>query len=721
MTRSFIHEVKAYQLLKRAGLGELRQGLVRTETDVAALPFRPGDRVVVKGVAIDVWHKSDLGLVRFESFEPQRIWALAQDMARILEKNGTAPGDWVGVLVTERVEFRQVPGLPTEALAALRRTRDAGWTLVLGIGGLHTNAWGEQIKPCLWPLALVTPEQALADFKVHYLGRIWLGTLRQGQALTDELQVLAYLRGLWKLAEILDEEGIELLEMNPVVAGPGGRLVALDGVGSLAAPADPAPAGPALAPGELLDLLVRPRSVALAGISARPGTPGRMILDNLLASGLDRAAIRPIKPNTAEIDGLPCLDGIEQLLADPVDMLILCLPAAQTVEAIQQLCAQGGGAQVVYLVPGGLGDGADTAGRGRAVMELIQGRRARGLWTPALVGPNGLGFLSSERRLNTLFIPQEKLPAAARGGPLALVSQSGAFLVTRLSCLGHLPMAYAVSIGNQLDLRLSDFLRALGRDPGVRVVATYVEGFMPGDLLASAQAARELIAAGKWVVVYKGGRSAEGQAAASSHTGALAGDWELQKALLRRAGMIVTESMGVYDSVLVWLSAFPEGKPSRAAVVTNAGYESVVSADLLTGAVTAHAFTPAEAAEARTLLEAHHLQDLVNPRLPLDLTPMADEAAYLDCCRLAARTAADTLVVGLVPLTRRLETADPARMEAFARALLGIARDAGKRLGVVVEGGPMYEAYRETFMRVGLPLFPAMERALAGLQAIAQP
>jgi acyl-CoA synthetase (NDP forming) len=244
---------------------------------------------------------------------------------------------------------------------------------------------------------------------------------------------------------------------------------------------------------------------------------------------------------------------------------------------------------------------------------------------------------------------------------------------------------------------------------------------MPGDLLASAQAARELIAAGKWVVVYKGGRSAEGQAAASSHTGALAGDWELQKALLRRAGMIVTESMGVYDSVLVWLSAFPEGKPSRAAVVTNAGYESVVSADLLTGAVTAHAFTPAEAAEARTLLEAHHLQDLVNPRLPLDLTPMADEAAYLDCCRLAARTAADTLVVGLVPLTRRLETADPARMEAFARALLGIARDAGKRLGVVVEGGPMYEAYRETFMRVGLPLFPAMERALAGLQAIAQP
>jgi acyl-CoA synthetase (NDP forming) len=716
MPSPFINEVKAYQLLRRAGLGELRQGVVRAEADVVGLPFKPGERVVVKGVAQDVWHKSDLGLVRFEAYNPARIWALAQELAKV----GAAHGEWLGTLVTERVEFRQVPGLPTEALVALRKTPDAGWTLVLGLGGLHTNAWGEQIKPLLWPLSLVSPEQALADFKAHYLGRIWLGTLRQGQALTDELKVLAYLRGLWKLAAILDEEGAELLEMNPVVVAADGRPVALDGVGNLAAQAVPVPAGPALAPEQLLELLVKPRTIALAGISARPGTPGRMILDNLLGSRLDRAAIRPIKPNTAQIDGLPCLNGVEQLLADPVDMLILCLPAAQTVEAIQQLCAQGGGAQVVYLVPGGLGDGADTEGRGPALTRLIQDRRARGLWTPALVGPNGLGFISSENRVNTLFIPREKLPVEARGGWLSLVSQSGAFLVTRLSCLGNLAMRYAVSIGNQLDVRLSDFITALTQDPGTRVIALYAEGFVPGDLLATALAARKAIAAGKWVVLYKGGRSAAGQAAASSHTGALAGDWELQRALLQRAGVIITESMGVFDSTLAWLAAFPQGKPSRVAVVTNAGYESVVSADLLVGAVTGTAFEPAEAAQAKALLETHKLQDLVSPRLPLDVTPMADEAAYLDCCRLAGRTAADTLVVGLVPLTRRLETTDPDRMDAFAQALLAIAREAGKRIGVTVEGGALFQPYREALMKAGLPTFLSMEKALAGLQALAQ-
>jgi acyl-CoA synthetase (NDP forming) len=716
MGSTFINEVRAYELLEQAGLGKRRRGLVRAEADVANLPFQAGDRVVVKGVAQDVWHKSDLGLVKFETFTPERIWALAQEMEAV----ASAHGEWRGMLVMDLLDFRQASGLPTEALVALRKTPDAGWTLVLGIGGLHTNAWGETIKPCLWPVSLVTPEQALADFQAHYLGRIWLGTLRQGKALTDAPTMLAYLRGLWKLVELLDAEGIELLEMNPVVVGMDGQPTALDGVGSLAAHAAPAPMGPALSPADLFQVLVRPKSIALAGISAKPGTPGRMILDNLLTSTLDRSALRPIKPGTAEIDGLPCLNGVEDLAGNPVDLLILSLPAAQTVKAIQQLCEQGGGAKVLYLVAGGVGDGADTDGKGQFVMDLFQERRAKGLWTPALVGPNGLGFLSSEGSVNSLFIPQVKLPVTARGGVLSLVSQSGAFLITRLSCAPLLPLRYAVSIGNQIDVRLSGFIAALGQDEATRVIATYVEGFQPGDLLATALAARTAIAAGKWVVMYKGGRSEEGQAAASSHTGALAGDWELQKATLKRAGVIVCETMGSYDAALSWLAACPEGKPSRVAVVTNAGYESVVSADLLVGDVTGHTLAPAEVAELKTLLEAHKLQDLVNPRLPLDVTPMADEAAYLACAALAARSAADTVVIGLVPLTMRLDTWDAVRMDAFAQGLAQVAADAGKRLGVAVEGGPLFEPYRQSLMRAGLPVFLSMEKALLGLQLLAE-
>jgi acyl-CoA synthetase (NDP forming) len=401
-------------------------------------------------------------------------------------------------------------------------------------------------------------------------------------------------------------------------------------------------------------------------------------------------------------------------------MLILCLPAAQTVQAIEQLCEQGGGASVVYLVPGGVGDGADSEGRGKRVVQLLEERRAKGLWTPALVGPNGLGFLSSEGNLNTLFIPEVKLPFMAKGGSLSLVSQSGAFLITRLSCATQLPLRYGVSIGNQIDVRLSDFIAALGKDEQTKVVATYVEGFQPGDLLATAKAAQELGRAGKWVVLYKGGRSAEGQAAASSHTGALAGDWELQKALLKRAGVIVAESMAVYDAALSWLSAYPQGKPSRVAVMTNAGYEAVVSADLLEGAVRGHSLDATETEKLKVLLIEHKLQDLVAAHLPLDLTPMADEAAYLASVRLVADTAADTVIVGLVPLTMRLETRDPDRVQAFAEALAAVAETSGKRIGVAVEGGPIFEPYRQALQGAGLPVIPSMERALQGLRLLAE-
>jgi acyl-CoA synthetase (NDP forming) len=251
------------------------------------------------------------------------------------------------------------------------------------------------------------------------------------------------------------------------------------------------------------------------------------------------------------------------------------------------------------------------------------------------------------------------------------------------------------------------------------VLATYVEGFAPGDLLDFSLAAKELTAQGRRVVLYKGGRSQAGMAAASSHTGALAGDWELQKALLLRAGVIVCESLADFDAVLTWLASFPEGKPGKTAVVTNAGFESVVSADLVEGGLEAVHLGASEEAELAAIIERHGLAGLVGAHLPLDLTPMAGEAPYLEGVELVAKGAADSVVVGLVPLTQRLNTADPAKMDAFAQALLGIARRTGTRIGVAVDAGSVYEPYREAMMKAGLPLFATMERALLGLRKLA--
>ena len=715
-TSGFVNEAWAYRLVQKAGLRVPPNGLVLDKPGMVAMPCSTGERIVLKGLVEGVWHKSDRGLVKFMDYDPDAVWEAAESM-----RSSLGAGEvWIGALVVDQIPFRKLEGLPTEGLVSLKHSPDVGWMVVLGFGGVHAETWARTFPPLLWPLSLTTPEEALAEFKEHQLGKIWLGKLRQSPSLIDEAGLLAWFNRLWNLAQLLETEGAELLELNPVVLDTEGVPVVLDGVGMLGEGRRSISYGSPIAPEDLLKALVRPTSIAIAGVSQREGSPGRIILENLLRSDLPKSAIRPIKPGTPEILGLPCLQGFDALGSDPVDLLILCLPAAQSVEALEQICAQGGGAKVVYLVPGGVGDGADKEGLGARVRRLLDGLRGEGLWTPALVGPNGLGFLSAENRINTLFIPREKLPVEAPGGPLTLISQSGAFLITRLSCTPNLPVRYACSIGNQLDLRLSDFLRAAGRDAATQVVGVYIEGFGERDLLRFAQEARLLVRSGKQVFVYKGGRTTEGQAAASSHTGAMAGDWALQRAVLRRAGVVVTPTMEIFNATLSWLSAHPAGKPRKVAVLTNAGYESVVSADLLEGVIGGAKLATEGTSDLVECLQRNGLGELVNPRLPLDVTPMADEQAFLECARIVLESEADTLVLGLVPLTRRLETSDPVAMKAFARSLAELAKTSGKRVGCAVEGGDLYEPYRLALESAGLPVFYSMERALQGLRFIAE-
>jgi acyl-CoA synthetase (NDP forming) len=351
---------------------------------------------------------------------------------------------------------------------------------------------------------------------------------------------------------------------------------------------------------------------------------------------------------------------------------------------------------------------------------LLARRRAEGLWTPVLAGPNGVGFLGCEGRLNATFISREKLPFEARNGPLALVSQSGAFLLACISKAPQLPLRYGVSIGNQLDLRLSDYLRALACDARIQVLACYVEGFRPGDLLEVVQIVKELKATGKRMLLYKGGRSEAGQAAASSHTGALAGDWALQREVLCRAGAILASSVAEFDAAMAWLGAYPQGSPCQVAVLTNAGYEAVTSADLVEKGLRGYVLEANEQEALSTCLAEHGLEDLVAPRVPLDLTPMAGERAFLDCTRLLAGSRADTVILGLVPFTQYLQTEDETAMNAFAQELTSIAEASGKLLAVAVDAGPEFEAYRRVLMQAGLPVFPSMERALLGLRLLAK-
>ncbi|HJV89991.1 MAG TPA: CoA-binding protein [Holophagaceae bacterium] len=699
----FLHEADTHALLAKVGWVPPRHGWLG-----GALPFQAGEPVVLKGLADGLWHKSELGALRFLPYDPDSLRAAAEVMRGRVEAEGYP---WIGALVCERVAIARAEGLPTEAFVSLTRG-EGGWTLILGLGGLQAEAMGEAIPPLRWPIPWVDPIQAYQELEAHLLGRIWLGRLRGTQALTSEAQLRTFLKRLWALATLAEARGLDLLELNPVVLDAAGEPRPLDGVGHRTSPRTQRLPPPP----DFLEALLEPRRIAVAGVSSKPDGVGRIILENLRATGLPEGDLLIVKPGESRFLGLPCLPDVTALARNPVDLLLLALPALAAVEALEALVAQGGGARVVGLVAGGIGDGADHDGLADRVRTLLQTAREANAWTPTVLGPNFLGHIVPGRQLNSSFIPGDKWAAPAVPGPLALLSQSGAFMLSRLNRAPDLPLGLGLALGNQLDLSLSQVLEALEPHPEIRAIAAYVEGFGPGELAATARAAAWLKGTGQPLLLYRAGRSEAGQAAAASHTGALAGDLVLEEALLRRAGVKLAPTIASFDAGMRWLGAYPQLRPGPVAVVSNAGFESVSAADRMARPFPGAQLSPEETVRLQALLQQAGLAGLVSARLPLDLTPMADDAAYLEAAKLLLDSEATVVVVGLIPFTRRLAFPDP---EGFARTLAAEAAARGKALALALDAGPAYESLRAQFARSGVPVFSRVEEALEGLLALA--
>jgi acyl-CoA synthetase (NDP forming) len=716
VSSTFIPEHEVYGFLSAVGIGVPRHCFVGHEENPADAPFEEGDPVVLKGIARNLWHKSDWGALAFCNFDRGAIAAIHTSMRENVGKYF----EWLGTLVAERVEFLQAKQAPSEIFVGLQRDQCCGAIVSVGFGGLLTEDWAREMKQSLlvWPVSVYTPEEAFAELRAHWLGKILLGEARQQTALTTPDKLLGFLEKLWKLDTLMARENLGLLEMNPVVVDLEGDFVALDGVGLRSSEGHEETCPVPLQD----DSFLKPRRIALVGVSAKVGSVGGLILENLRQSDLPEDGLVIIKPGVDAFEGVPCVPDIVALACAPVDILIIALPANQCVPMIEQLCAQGGGAAVVYIVAGGIGDGADKEGFGARLSSLIESRRRAGEWCPAIVGPNGLGMLLSPLKLNSLFIPQSKLNVEfAPDSNVALISQSGAFLITRLSRHSNLNLKYGFSIGNQLDMKLSDFMALVARDTSVRVLGIYVEGFVGGDACAVAKLVEAFRARNRHVIIYKGGRSQLGKSAAASHTGAMTGDYHVQKRLLHKAGAVITESFNQFNAVLKWMAAYPDLRElGKLAIVTNAGYETVGSVDTLGDNDTRRLYplSDEDRAVLGDVLERHGMQGLVAAANPLDLTPMADEAVYFDCVEAMIGFGAGVVMLGLVPLSEQLDTQQLTQAEAFAARLKVLAQSTGRLIGIVIDAGVPYQRYKFVFERQGFPVFDGMDMGVLGINVL---
>lgn len=701
--RDVLLETEGLALLRSFGVRVPEYVVVRDEADArgADLAALPGDRVVVKVLSPDVLHKSDVGGVAVVAKED--VAGAVADMTRRLA--GTRIE---GFCVQELVPHE--PGLGRELLVGLRWTDDFGPTVTFGAGGIHTELLADAFPP-----AIVSPA-----LPVRLEGRAVTDLFtsdRRGQPaplLPAELEDLV--ARFVRLATETMPGPLAELEINPLVL-TGDGPVALDAVVRLAGPR-PATAPPR--PLRKLDALLKPRRVAVMGVSRKPN-PGHIIVNNLKREGFPPGRLFIVKPGGGELLGCRCFDSVADL-PEPVDLLILSVAAPQ-VPGIVRDVVRTRKAESLILIPGGLGEQPGTEGLVAEMCEALHGARATDWGGPVLNGGNCLGIRSRPGHYDTMFIPDYKLPVP-RGpvAPLAVLSQSGAFAVAKASELGSLNPKYLVSIGNQADLTIGDYLQHLRHDDGIEVFACYVEGFRPLDGRAFLEAAAKITASGRTVLLYRAGRTPEGGQAAASHTASLAGDYRVSRELARAAGVVLVERTADFED-LTKLFTLLRGKRVaglRLGAVTNAGFESVAMADNL-GPFDLARFSEATREQLREVLARMRLESIVSAKNPLDLTPITTDEPYADAvAAVLGDDGVDVAVIGCVPLSGALQTLPAGEAHAenvhgehsVAQRLADVILASDKATIAVVDGGPLYDPMARLLEARGVPTFRSADRAL---------
>jgi acyl-CoA synthetase (NDP forming) len=299
---------------------------------------------------------------------------------------------------------------------------------------------------------------------------------------------------------------------------------------------------------------MRPRSVAIIGVSAKPGSAGRVVLE-LLGNNKFSGPIYLVGRSTADIDGHEVLSGIDDLPED-VDLAVLTLPAGAVREAVEG-CVRRKVKVAVIFASGFAEVGSDGVSEQDRIGDIA---RAGGV---ALVGPNCLGFMNFAEGFSAVFFSPQPTPRLPQGttGAVAIVAQSGGLgshLQSGLSTRG-VPVSCWISTGNEAGLGLADFIQYLLDDPVTQVIALYAEDIRrPQEFI---DIAGEALRRGKPIVMMHPGRGAKAKEAARSHTGALSGDHAVMRTLVEHAGVVVVDTLDELMDVSEILARFP--KPSK--------------------------------------------------------------------------------------------------------------------------------------------------------------
>lgn len=313
-----------------------------------------------------------------------------------------------------------------------------------------------------------------------------------------------------------------------------------------------------------LEFAVRPTSLAVFGATAREGSVGRIVLENIIADGFE-GDIWPVNPKYDEVLGLPCYRNAAELPAAP-DLGVIITPPAAVPGVVADLGAKGCRAAVV--ITAGL---TRENGLRQAMLDAAKPYLFR------IIGPNTVGLMIPPAKLNAGFAHM-----AAKPGNIALLSQSGAIATSLIDWAADngIGFSHIVSLGDMADVDVGDWLDMLAGDAKARAIVMYLETVTnPRKFMSAARAAARI----KPVIVVKAGRNEAAAKAAATHTGALSGADRVIDAALSRAGILRVEGLAELFDAAEITARFPPLEKSRIGIVTNGGGAGVLAIDQLEG------------------------------------------------------------------------------------------------------------------------------------------
>ncbi len=432
-----------------------------------------------------------------------------------------------------------------------------------------------------------------------------------------------------------------------------------------------------------LDAFFYPSSVAVFG-SFKKGAIAYEILRNIVEGGFD-GNILPVNPKGGRVEIAGKSFEIGEKLEEPVDTAIIAVPAKIVPDLIDEIGPLIRGAVVISA-------GFSEVGNGELERELVQRAKKHGV---RIIGPNCAGIFGVHGRFFGSF------EVRVKPGGLALISQSGAFGGAALAMGNDEGVGFSafVSYGNAADLNESDFLEYFADDENTRAIALYIEGVKDGRRFLKAL---RYASSKKPVIVLKAGKSASGAKAAASHTGSLAGSYEIYRAAFKQAGAIEVEEMEeVFDAAKAFEMYAKAGK--RVAVITNSGGPGVLATDKLERLGLEIAKLGEETVEAlRSFLPSQ-----CSVKNPIDLIADADYERYRRTIEITCGDEnVDSLLVICVP-----PIFIPS--EEIARAI--VEANCSKPIIVNFMAGELVREGVELLEKHGIKNFPTPEKAAKAL------